>query len=173
MKEIALTRGMVALVDDQDFEALGHKWYANRNGRRFYAVRMVPREGGGRRMEYLHRLVLARVLGRELVRGEDTDHVNGDGLDNRRENLRVATRAQNMRNCRRYMANPSSRYLGVCWCKEISKWQARVGVNGKAINLGYHATELQAAQAREAYIDMHPELNARSNFPKETPWTQP
>ena len=165
MKEIPLTQGKVAIVDDEDLEALtAFKWCALRGKRTFYAVRHVPRPGGGRKMEKLHRVRLARKLGRPLMPGEKTDHENGDGLDNQRENLRVATSAQNNRNRHHRVANPSSQYLGVTWHKRYGKWQVCIRVNGKDVFLGRHVTELQAAQAREAYITAHPELCARKNF---------
>lgn len=166
MKEIPLTQGKVALVDDEDFEAVAAvKWCAKRGGQTYYAERHIPCPGGSRPTERMHRLVLARVLGRDLLKGEHPDHINGDGLDNQRSNLRVATRAQNMRNCRRRSANPSSQYLGVSFHKDSGKWQAQVRVPGKQIHLGIHSSELAAAQAREAFISVHPELHARSNFP--------
>jgi hypothetical protein len=112
----------------------------------------------------MHRVVLSRKLGRALLRREEVDHEKGNGLDNRREKLRLATSAQNKRNCRRKSANPSSRYLGVNWHKVKKGWQAKIMVNGKSVYLGLHPTELEAALAREAYIKAHPELMARSNF---------
>lgn len=160
----------MALVDDEDFEALAlTKWNVYWRRHAFYAKRHVSRPGGGRTTAYLHRLVLAWRLDRDLAKGEDCDHINGNGLDNRRANLRVATRAQNNRNCRRRVANPSSRYLGVTWREANSKWQSRVSVNGKNVSLGCYATEIDAALAREAYIAAHPELYARTNFPGEAP----
>ena len=71
---------------------------------------------------------------------------------------------ENLRNCYRHAANASSRFLGVSWHKANGKWTAQIGVNGKKVYLGIHATEMAAAQAREAYIAARPELMARSNF---------
>lgn len=165
MKEIQLTQGKVALVDDVDFEALSSvKWCAHRNGRTFYAQRGIRRPGGGLIGEHMHRLVLSWKLDHGLAKGEHVDHINGDGLDNRRENLRVATSAQNNRNCRRHVKNPSSRFLGVDRIKANGRWRARIQVPGKHLYIGYYATELEAAKAREAYITDHPELYARRNF---------
>ena len=165
MKEIQLTQGTMAIVDDEDFEAMNvFKWYALRHCHTFYAVRGAPKPGGGQTHESMHRVILARKLGRVLLKKEEVDHKHGDGLDNRREKLRLATSAQNKRNCRRRNANPSSRYLGVSWFKDRKKWHAQICVNYKSIHLGDHATELAAAQAREVYIEAHPELMARSNL---------
>jgi hypothetical protein len=112
----------------------------------------------------MHRLVLERKTNRSIVKGIDTDHINGDGLDNRRENLREVARGQNNRNCRKHSQVPTSRYLGVSRKKDRGRWIARVKVNGKDVFLGNHVTEIEAACAREAYIKAHPELMAKSNF---------
>jgi hypothetical protein len=166
MQTIPLTQGKIALVDDEDFEAVStFKWLAHRNYRTHYAQRHMRRAGGGRPLEHMHRVVLERKLGRSLSGGEVSDHINGNGLDNRRDNLRAVTRSQNARNCRRRRTNPSSRYLGVCWYGKYEKWTAKVMVDRKDIFLGYHGSELEAALAREAFIEDRPELHARSNFP--------
>jgi hypothetical protein len=170
VKEIKLTQGKVALVDDEDFETLNvHKWHAYLDGHVYYVVRGIHILGVGWTTEKLHRRVLSLVVNRDLTKGEHCDHINGDGLDNQRVNLRVATKAQNGRNCRRRAANPASRYLGVTLDKrakdkQAKKWQARVGVHGKRVSLGYYATEMAAAQAREEFILANPELCARTNF---------
>jgi hypothetical protein len=165
MKEIPLSRGVSTLVDDEDFEVLDkHKWFAHPCRSTVYAQRSTPRRGGNQGKEYVHRIVLARKLGRPLDREEFPDHENGNGLDNRRENLRLATNAQNQRNCRRKRTNLSSQYLGVSWHKNTGRWQASIKVNGTKLYLGLHSTEIDAARAREAYITAHPELMARPNF---------
>jgi hypothetical protein len=162
MREIPLTQDKVALVDDEDYEALNaFKWFVKRDRDTSYAMRNVR---GKPTKELIHRVVLARKLGRTLAKGERADHINGDGLDNRRENLRQATHAQNMRNCRRHSVNPSSRYLGVRWYKHTRKWLAQIKIDSRPIYLGTYRTENEAALAREFYIVAHPELHARSNF---------
>ena len=169
MKEIPLTQGKVALVDDEDYAALNaFKWSAYRGGRTWYAVRAIRRPGGGQTTESLHRVVLARKLNRDLTKKEYCDHVDGDGLDDRRENLRSVTWDQNMRNCWRRKADATSQYMGVSWHKARGKWRARIRVPGKVVFLGYHATDIDAAMVREAYIGAHPELCARSNFTQPT-----
>ena len=169
MKEIHLTQGKVAIVDDTDFEALNaHKWYAHREARTVYALRNVRRPDGGRTSELMHRVVLSRKLDRALLRGEQGEHRNGDGISNWRDNLRLATDAQNGRNRHRRVANPSSQYLGVSRDKRHKNWQVHIRVNGKKIYLGRYATEFEAALAREYYITAHPELMARPNFDART-----
>ena len=165
MKEIALTQGKVAIVDDEDHEALAmYKWQAYRRRKTFYVKRSLPRVDGKRPSEHMHQVVFARKIGRPPDDNMECDHINGDGLDNRRENLREVTTAQNQRNCQRSKKNRSSQYLGVAWHGHTKKWQARIGVAWKSIYLGCYSTELAAAQAREAYIAAHPELHAKSNF---------
>ena len=165
MKEIPLTQGKVALIVDEDFEALAkHKWFAKRDRHTFYAARKISQPDGKQTMEHMHRVVLARKLGRPIARGMKTDHENGNGLDNQSDNLREATSAQNHRNLYWRKVNPASRYLGLTWRKARETWRARIQVSGKSICLGYHLTELRAALAREAYITAHPELYAKSNF---------
>jgi hypothetical protein len=163
VREIKLTQGKVALVNDEDYDVLRqYNWCVGRNGRTFYAVRNVPKPGGGQNTERMHRIVLARKLGREIAPGMVPDHEDGNGLNNQRYNLREVTGGQNMRNCRKRSANPSSKHLGVSWFRDRSKWRADIS-NGKKIYLGSYETELEAALAREAYITAHPELMAKSN----------
>jgi hypothetical protein len=170
VKEVPLSRGGVALVDDEDYEAVRvFNWCAHQSKFTFYAER--HRRDKRWTVEKMHRVILARKLGRALCPGEKTDHKNGDGLDNRRENLRLATHAQNQRNCRRHSCNLSSKFLGVGRRKDSKKWFARIGVDHRKIYLGYYATEMAAVQAREEYIAAHPELMARSNF--SAPPTRP
>ena len=165
MKEIPLSQGKVALVDDEDFDVLAAvKWYAMRDGCTFYAGRKVRRSDRKQTTEQMHRVVLARKLGRTIADSMHVDHENSDGLDNRRGNLREVTRAQNARNCRRHLPSPSSKYLGVTWHKGKERWLARICVGGKNLSLGCCQTELAAALAREAFIAAHPELHAKSNF---------
>jgi hypothetical protein len=173
MKEIALTQGKVAIVDDEDFEALCvHKWHANRDECRTYAARTIRRPENKWVTEQMHVIVLARKLGRPIAERMQCDHDNGDGLDNRRENLLEVTKAQNIRNRHHRPENTSSRFLGVSWHKREGKWQARIMIDGTNLHLGYHDTELAAALAREACIKLHPELHAKSNFRKSTTTTQ-
>jgi hypothetical protein len=168
VKLISLTQGKEALVDDADFDVLAKfNWHAQRDSRTFYANRNVPRPEGGYSCGQMHRIVLERKLGRAIAKGMQCDHINMNGLDNRRENLREATRSQNRSNCRRHSSNPSSQYLGVHWHKRIEKWQADVMSVGSRVHLGYFDSQLRAAQARETYIASHPQIFARTNFPSD------
>jgi hypothetical protein len=141
MKEISLTRGLVALVDDEDFEALSkYKWFCV-NG---YAARKV-KTVNGRRNFLMHRA----ILGLEYKGGEEVDHRNGNKADNRKENLRVCTRSQNMKNYSR-PCNNSSGCKGVSLHKLTGKWQAYITCDTKRKHLGLHET---IEEARAAYAN--------------------
>ena len=143
MSEITLTRGLIAIVDEADYPgaiSLG-SWHAVQSHRTFYARRNVVRSDGSRGgMVSLHTF----LTGWPLV-----DHINGDGLDNRRENLRPATRNQNLANKRRYRNNTSG-YKGVTWHAAASCWRARIVVAGRKRSLGLHSTPEAAARAYDA-----------------------
>jgi len=140
MKEIKLTRGKVALVDDEDFEELNeHSWHAMRAGRHWYAVR-ASRIDGKQHPIYMHRVII------DAQPGQDVDHVDMTGLHNYRANLRLCTDTQNQAN-RQKQAGCSSKYKGVTWHKQHSKWMAYIRVHGKRIYLGYFDDEWEAALA--------------------------
>src|SRR5687768_18410444 len=118
MKAIELTRGQVAIVDDEDYHFLTQwKWYAMKAGRfGFYAARSTLRTVKPRGTILMHRVVLERKLEDSLGTLE-ADHKNGNKLDNRRENLRPATSSQNKRWFKRKSPGTSSKYRGVIWSK--------------------------------------------------------
>lgn len=154
MIEIRLTQGKVALIDDCDSELASLRWYAAKRGNAFYAVRHKPRELG-HGIVYLHRLVLGATAGLEV------DHINGDGLDCRRTNLRLATPSENRRNQRR--ANASG-FKGVHWNPSNRGWVASIKVHKKVHHLGTFSDAAEAARAYDAAaIRLHGEF-ARLNF---------
>ncbi len=135
-REIQLTQGKVALVDDADYEWLNqYGWCASWSGRRWYAVH---REG--RRSILMHRLILG--LSNPSIQG---DHKSGNGLDNRRENLRPATNAQNQANRIKYRG--SSMFKGVAWNKRQHDWECYIKKDGKRTFLGRFKDEIKAALA--------------------------
>lgn len=153
-KEIPLTKGFVALVDDDDYERVitAGKWQASVDGRRVYARHKVR----GRQIR-LHAFLTSWPL---------TDHINGNGLDNRRANLREATSVQNACN-RRLGSKNTSGFKGVSWKAASKKWVARIKTHGKATHLGYFSTPQEAARAYDAAArELHGEF-ARLNFPIE------
>lgn len=141
MKQIILTKGKVALVDDADYDWLNQwKWYASKGGNTFYAVRGV-RNGDKMKFILMHREVLG-IIDNEIV-GDHKDH---DGLNNQRENLRCATRLQNSSNMVGYK-NSTSKYLGVSWSKTNKKWHSQLVHNGKKYSIGFFEDERKAAIA--------------------------
>ena len=151
MKEIELTQGKVALVDDCDYEWLNKfKWCTVKKGGTYYAVRNVPKNNS--RLIYMHREILG-----DMPDGMDIDYIDGDGLNNQKANLRVVTRRQNSQN--RHIEK-SSRYPGVTWHKAGRKWQAQVCIDGKMKYLGLYQTEDDAFEAYRMAVynlgeDMH------------------
>lgn len=140
MKEILLTQSKMALVDDDNYEWLNQwKWCANRAyGEKYYAV-MYTREGRkNRKRIYMHRLII------ESSCDMDCDHIDGNGLNNQRSNLRLVTHRQNMQNI---LGTKTSKYPGVCWHKASNRWSATISINGKAKHLGIFATEIDAFNA--------------------------
>jgi len=139
MKQIPLTQGLFALVDDKDFEWLSQwKWFTYKHRNTFYAKRMSKTADGKRTTTLMH----VEIIGRR--KGLITDHITGVGLDNRRENLRHVTQRQNLQNLH---IETSSKYPGVYWHKQKSKWHAVIRVNGKRKHLGYFTGELEAFDA--------------------------
>ncbi|KKN85803.1 hypothetical protein LCGC14_0276100 [marine sediment metagenome] len=141
MKEILLTQGYVALVDDEDYEWLSQwKWYSHRGSSSGpWAERNSPPDDNGKRSPVLmHRQIM------DAPSDRDVDHHDHCMLNNQRANLRVCTTAQNMAN-RRKSRGCSSRFKGVCWDKEHKKWRVRIGVNGCSRHLGYCDDEMKAA----------------------------
>lgn len=162
VKEIQLTQGYVALVDGDDYRHVAmHRWHAVVRMRAdgtalVHAARNVRRADGRQRLQYMHSLLVGTPP------GMCTDHVDGNGLNNIRANLRVCTRAENVRNRRSH--GGTSRYKGVCWNRSKKKWQAAIGVGDKMHHLGCFTDETAAACAYDdAALRMHGEF-ARPNL---------
>lgn len=140
MKEIPLTQGKAAIVDDDCYPSLSQSnWHAFRHGRTFYAVRNVYEEERYRKVRMHH-----EILG--VPDGVDIDHKDGDGLNNTRANLRVTNGSQNQWNSRKRLGT-SSQYKGATWHKAMRKWQAQIRQNGKTYYLGLFDIEEEAALA--------------------------
>jgi hypothetical protein len=141
MREITLTRGMVALVDDEDFGAVSsRKWGARCSNGLWYA-----RSGRGGKIA-MHHFIMGS--------SEIIDHRDGNGLNNQRSNLRRATQAQNMGNRAKHKTASSSRYKGVC--RHRNKWRATIALAGYRKHIGCFVKEEHAARAYDA--------NARAFF---------
>lgn len=139
MKEIIISDGSSVIVDDEDYERLSEwKWSANGNG---YAVRNERYEPKKYRKQYLHRAVM------NAKPGEIVDHINGNPLDNRKENLRICDFRGNAQNSRGKTDRMYSKYKGVTFDKRRSKYVAQIGVDGKNVGLGGFTNEVEAAIA--------------------------
>lgn len=136
MKEIKLTQGKVAIVDDEDYEELSkHKWFYSTHG---YAVRNSSWVNGKRTMIWMHRVI------NKTPDGFDTDHIDGNKIDNRKGNIRTVTRQQNIFNsCS--TPNTSSRYKGVYYQIDCKKWRAQIRFLGRIVYLGLFKSEAYAA----------------------------
>ena len=141
MAEIELTQGKIAIVDEEDFERLSkYKWCTRKGGNTFYAIRWGPRVDGKRRVILMHREILGLKPG-----DPDVDHRDGNGLNNQKKNLRIATKSQNAMNQQK--TRGTSRFKGVYWHKPSKKWRARICVNGEQKQLGHFMDEEEAARA--------------------------
>lgn len=147
-RTVQLTRGMNTLIDEEDFPLVGvFRWNSlpSATAGRFYAVRNKRADHGKQRRVFMHRVIHGA---KDSLR---VDHRNGDGLDNRRDNLRDATPRQNIQNQRRAVG--ISRFKGVA--RAGTYWRARIRVDGKLIQLGCHRTEEAAAKAYDKAASEH------------------
>jgi len=154
IRRIPLGHGLFAIVDADDYEALSkYRWRANHQGRNAYAVCQT-----GGRVVCMHRMIM------RPRRGYVVDHIDGNGLNNRRCNLRICTRRQNLAN--RGPCGGTSRFVGVSR-KRDDKWQASIVCHAKFYYLGLFDDEVEAAKARDrkAY-ELHGEY-AYLNFPED------
>jgi hypothetical protein len=137
IKEIKLTQGKVAIVDDEDYAWLNQwKWCYSTAG---YAIRAI-RINGKRKTIFMHRIILKTP--NDLF----TDHINRNKLDNRRENLRICTASQNKANQSAQHNNTSGK-KGVTWQKDIQRWKAQINFKQKIIYLGDFKDIEEAARA--------------------------
>ncbi len=153
--QVPLTQGKFATIDAADAPlVLVHKWCFSR-----YAVRDRKLcDGPGPKMIAMHRFLLNAPSGVEV------DHINGDKLDNRRANLRLATATENKWNFRLHRTNTSG-YRGVHWHKASSLWHAEMYVCGRKTSLGYFRSAVDAARAYDAGVKKHRGPFGRLNFP--------
>jgi hypothetical protein len=170
---IPLTRGKFAIIDPEDYDRVSqHTWSAEYHHRDcWYATTVIPHPNGGT-IPFISRGKTYRRPRRTHVRMhkfiteyERTDHENGDGLDNRRINLRVATALQNSMNTLKQQGNVLSDFKGVSWYKygTTRPWRARITVDGREKSLGYFPREIDAARAYdEAAVKFYGEF-AKTN----------
>ena len=153
MKEIQLTQGKVALVDDEDFEYLNQFKWCILNGRnKLYATRNLSINKKFVKSILMHRIIMN--TDKDLV----VDHLNGNTLDNRKCNLRNCTHGENLRNQKISIKNTSG-YKGVSWSIEKKKWFTQIQLKNKKIFIGYFVNSIDAAKAyNEAAIKFYGEF---------------
>lgn len=155
MKKIKLTQGKFTKVDDLDYKFLNQwKWYAIKSRNTYYARRAIY-VNGKQKILFMHRVIL------NTPPGKLTDHADGDGLNNRRYNLRDCNNSQNMMNRR---PSGKSKYLGVCRKTNRNCFEAQINVNKKKLHLGYFKIEKNAAKAYDKAAKKYFKEFANLNF---------
>lgn len=143
MKTIKLSQGLETIVDNDIFDDLPYEtWHAKKHGKTFYARHCDNGEN-----VYLHRLIM------KTPKGLEVDHIDGNGLNNLRSNLRNVTRREQMQN--QHGISKTSIYPGVYWNPSANKWQAYCQINNKSIYLGVRSSEEDAFALRNAYLKTH------------------
>lgn len=147
MKEIQLTRGKSVFVDDEDYEDLAkYKWHTLKGTQTFYAVRWSKNPEGKRVLLLMHRIIM------DASPNKFVDHIDGNGLNDCKSNLRLCTQQENNFN-KQASSNCSSRFLGVSLSKRTIKgktytgWRSTIKAFGKWEHIGYFKTEEEAATA--------------------------
>lgn len=160
-KIIATSKGGAILVDAQDYDLVKHyTWHVSKTkgSETPYAVAHSHYdEKGNQKLVKMHHLI---------TQDTNIDHINGNGLDNRRANLRKANAYQNSWNSKSH-AGSKSKYKGVSWNKERQKWKAQITCKGTHYNLGHFDTEEAAAKVYDARAKKLHGKFARLNFSKE------
>jgi hypothetical protein len=162
MKVIPLNRGKFVLVDDEDFERLSeYKWYCRKDYNTFYASRTIYPDGQKSKTTLqMHREVL-RLTPMDKV---SVDHRNRNGLDNQKNNLRIAAGSINQINTKKRKDNTSG-FRGVNWSKPHNKWVARISISGRRISCGTYTDIVNAAKAYDDFALKYRKENAILNFP--------
>jgi len=161
-RRIYLGEGFYAIVDPADYYQLNkYHWAPRMNNNCIYAFRFVNEFGKKTKIISMHRDIM------KPRKGVLVDHRNGKALDNRRSNLRFATRAQNMQNRGKIKKKTSSRYIGVYQERRTGRWVACIAHRGGKISLGTHGSEIEAAKAYDRAAKKFRGEFARLNFPED------
>lgn len=137
---VALGKGKVAVIDAADKVLVeGINWYAALQYKVYYAI-SASKVGGKRLTPSMHRLIMGEPVGKAI------DHIDGDGLNNRRCNLRLASVAENSRNTGKKATNTSG-FKGVSWRADRQKWQVHIRTGGRRLSLGHFSDLQDAARA--------------------------
>lgn len=143
---IPLAQDQYTLISEEDSDLAEMRWCAKKEPRNLYYAMRGTWDGIKKSSEYLHCVILERIIGRPLKRGEKCDHADGNGLNNTRNNLRLATNAENARN-RRARITSKSGFKGVSWHKGNRRWVSAIKTNNGLISLGYFNTPEEAHAA--------------------------
>jgi hypothetical protein len=168
MITIDLTRSLVTVVDDLDSDLANLNWYAQfqhsyADGGKYVAARSVYVDSR-QTTEFMHRVILSRILGRPLLRPELVDHEDRNPLNNCRYNLRLASNSQNQGNTGTRTDNTSG-FRGVYWSKQANLWRAGIKRDGRQRHLGYFDTAEEAARIYDEAARNHFGEFAVLNFP--------
>jgi hypothetical protein len=138
MKRIQLKNGLEAIVDDEDYnELIKYNWYGNKSRDIIYVKRKTRKlDNRNEKIISMHRQLMGFPEGRHI------DHINNNGLDNRRCNLRICNNSQNMWNRKRRLHNNNNEFKGVSWFKRLRKWRASI-----SLTIGYFDSKEEAAKA--------------------------
>ncbi len=164
MKRIELTQGKYALVDDEDYEyVLCYKWHTLKSKKNYYAVTALEMGNGKKFTINMHNFVT------ENPQGSLLDHINRNGLDNRKANLRKCSYAQNSLNRRLDKLKNKTGYRGVYLSeyKNKRKFTSYLKVNGSVLYLGIFESKIQAAKAYDNAAKLHHKEFAVLNFPEK------
>ena len=161
-RRIKLTLGQYAIVDPEDYKMINkYKWNAYRGYGSYYSKRKIyTRKKGTERTVYMHRWIM------NAPKGVVVDHINHNGLDNRKENLRFATNAENARYSRKTKNKFRSDYKGVHYIKKVKRWRTRITFEGKTRYVGQYTDEISAAKAYDRAAKKYFGEFACLNFPE-------
>lgn len=167
---IQLSQGQVAVVDAADYETVSQfKWHAQRArpNASYYALRAAKTEDGRSTSLSMHRVLVG------AKRGQFVDHIDGDGLNNRRANLRLCTASENCQNRRQHRGSVRTPYKGVTYLEATGAYTVQIAARGKRTYLGIYADPVEGALAYDAAaLRLHGEF-ARLNFPDGAPNATP
>ena len=159
-RKIQLSKYHYAIVDAEDYQKVtAYSWHLRKGTTTSYAAHSLTNGKKQKRKNlYMHDLIL------NTPPGYFADHINHNGLDNRKQNLRAASPANNAQNRRKFSSPSRSKYKGVDFVKSQNAWRARITVNNKRIHLGYFTSEINAAKAYDQAATKHHKNFAYTNF---------
>lgn len=157
-KEIELTNGMKAIVDDEDYDyLLDYNWRALKNGKTYYAI-FGKRVNGKYSNTWMHRMIMDAKN-----REDEINHIDHNGLNNQKNNLRKTTHKKVMWQKNAADSKPT-KFKGISFHKPSKKWRARIFVDGKMKYLGYYKNEIEAAKGYDNEQKKHYGEFANLNF---------